>query len=285
MEVLIMKHTHDRTFFDSLNSLSCYWAGFIAADGYIYPPNGGIRIALSEKDKKHVGLFKQIIQSTNPVRCFDTSNGYRCAQIDVYGAYECQEALNKIYHITRAKSLTLRPPNLQNEDDIRHFIRGYMDGDGSISYSGSGHNNHWTLSFISTKEMLEWIKLQIKMHVPDIGNPSVSPDRNVFQLIFGGEQVKRILDWLYKDSISEIRLERKYIKYLEVCEFYKNPRQYGSKYKGVALFKRTGKWISEIKQNGQRFHLGYFKTEKEAALAYNQKAKELGLLDRCYEVV
>ena len=279
-----MKHTHDRTFFDSLNPISCYWAGFIAADGHI-AHYGGITLGLARKDKGQLEKLKKAIQHTSKVRDIITQNGYEASQLSMYGAYECQKSLNDIYHITTAKSLTLQPPNIEREVDVRHFIRGYMDGDGSISYSGSGHNNHWTFSILGTEKMLEWIKIPIMLNVPDIGNPSVLPDRNIFQLIYGGEQVKRILDWIYKDSTSEIRLDRKYLKYLEVCEFYKNPRQYGSRYRGVAFFKRTSKWISEIKQNGQRFHLGYFKTEKEAALAYNQKAKELGLLDRCYEVV
>ncbi len=143
------KHTHDRTFFDTLNKVSCYWAGFIAADGYIYPPNGGIRIGLSEKDKQQVELFKRTIKSSSPVRCFDTSNGYRCAQIDIYGAYECQKSLAEKFNVTQAKSLTLMPPNITNQTHIRHFIRGYMDGDGSISYSGTGYNNHWKLSFVN----------------------------------------------------------------------------------------------------------------------------------------
>lgn len=48
-----------------------------------------------------------------------------------------------------------------------------------------------------------------------------------------------------------------------------------SRYKGVSLFKRTGKYAAYIKKDGKRTHLGYFLTEKEAALAYNNKAKEL----------
>lgn len=49
-----------------------------------------------------------------------------------------------------------------------------------------------------------------------------------------------------------------------------------SKYKGVCWDKQCGKWRAEIVFNSKRFHLGrYFKTEKEAALVYNEKAKEL----------
>lgn len=29
------------------------------------------------------------------------------------------------------------------------------------------------------------------------------------------------LDWIYKDSSNELRLERKYLRYLQVCEYYR----------------------------------------------------------------
>jgi len=48
-----------------------------------------------------------------------------------------------------------------------------------------------------------------------------------------------------------------------------------SKYKGVSLFKRTGKYMAYIKKNGKRIHLGYFENEDDAALAYNKKATEI----------
>lgn len=49
-----------------------------------------------------------------------------------------------------------------------------------------------------------------------------------------------------------------------------------SKYKGVSFFKRekdkVGKWTSKIQVNKNTILLGYFKSEIEAALAYNQAA-------------
>ena len=47
-----------------------------------------------------------------------------------------------------------------------------------------------------------------------------------------------------------------------------------SKYKGVSLNKSTGEWRSRILVDNKHIHLGYFKSEEEAALAYNKKANE-----------
>ena len=46
-----------------------------------------------------------------------------------------------------------------------------------------------------------------------------------------------------------------------------------SKYKGVTF--KNGKWQACCKKDKKNYVLGYFKTEEEAAKAYNDKAKEL----------
>lgn len=48
-----------------------------------------------------------------------------------------------------------------------------------------------------------------------------------------------------------------------------------SKFKGVTLVKRTGKWQAQITCNYKDYYLGSFMTETDAALAYNKKALEL----------
>lgn len=53
-----------------------------------------------------------------------------------------------------------------------------------------------------------------------------------------------------------------------------------SQFKGVCFYAYDGKklarpWRAYIKINGKRQWLGYFQTEADAALAYNEKAKEL----------
>jgi AP2 domain len=48
-------------------------------------------------------------------------------------------------------------------------------------------------------------------------------------------------------------------------------------FKGVVAVPRhkTKPWKAEIKQNGKRYHLGYFATREQAAAAYRRKAVEL----------
>lgn len=46
-------------------------------------------------------------------------------------------------------------------------------------------------------------------------------------------------------------------------------------YKGVRFYKRTNKWVSQIKINQKYNHIGFFTSEIEAAKAYDNKAIEL----------
>lgn len=47
-----------------------------------------------------------------------------------------------------------------------------------------------------------------------------------------------------------------------------------SKYKGVSWIKVKNKWLSQISHLNKHYFLGYFNNEKDAAIAYNNKATE-----------
>lgn len=48
-----------------------------------------------------------------------------------------------------------------------------------------------------------------------------------------------------------------------------------SRHLGVYWFKQTKRWGVSVWKNRIRYHVGYFKSEDDAALAYNKKAIEL----------
>jgi hypothetical protein len=54
-----------------------------------------------------------------------------------------------------------------------------------------------------------------------------------------------------------------------------NGKQTSSKYKGVKKSSNKKKWVAALNSKGERFYLGSFDSEEEAALAYNQKAFEV----------
>lgn len=88
---------------------------------------------------------------------------------------------------------------------------------------------------------------------------------------------KLICDHINRDSLD---CRRKNIRLVTASENNQNRKVFKdktkSKYKGVYKRQEPRKtWLSTIALQGKVYYLGDFKTEKEAALAYNKKAKEL----------
>lgn len=55
----------------------------------------------------------------------------------------------------------------------------------------------------------------------------------------------------------------------------KQKGEYASRFKGVSYDKRRNTWNARIEINGKKIYLGSYKIDTEAAIAYNNKAKEL----------
>jgi hypothetical protein len=66
---------------------------------------------------------------------------------------------------------------------------------------------------------------------------------------------------------------------LRLCTLSQNSRNKrkkkgaSSRYKGVTFHKQSGKWFAALKSSGRNINLGLFKTQEEAAIAYDNAAK------------
>lgn len=64
----------------------------------------------------------------------------------------------------------------------------------------------------------------------------------------------------------------------ENIHYYHQTQKRSSKYIGVCLFKKTGKWVAYIDFNKKRHHLGIFKTEIEAAEKYKHALHQVNTI-------
>ena len=82
------------------------------------------------------------------------------------------------------------------------------------------------------------------------------------------------------DHINHDGLDNRKVN-LRVCSTSQNgmnrqpDKNVSSKYRGVSWVKRDKVWQVSIACNKKQYYLGVFKCEKEAAEAYNNRAKEL----------
>ena len=124
----------DKSFFKKLdNELSCYWAGFILADGTVRDRD--FSIGLSLVDIEHINRFKSDISSQHKISVSKGTRGGYGAKIYI----TCTEIVNdlKSHGISPRKSFDALPP-IVPLDMERHLVRGYFDGDGCICVSTSG---------------------------------------------------------------------------------------------------------------------------------------------------
>jgi len=151
------RYTLDVNFFKNINTQKkAYWLGMIAADGHI-SKNGTLYLNFSEKDLKHLEKFKRHIKTDRPIKTRTKVIGdktFHSKRITV-----CSKQFTKNLEdngIPRgAKSLILKPPILQ-KDLIRHWIRGYFDGDGSFGLNSERPN--FIFGVTGTKTVLEFIR-------------------------------------------------------------------------------------------------------------------------------
>lgn len=163
------KYTINHEFFDG-SLLSCYWAGFIAADGCIIDGNGqhGVKIKLSEKDRPHLERFCLDAGSDSPVK--SSERGY--CYVSLHSAQWVRTLAQRL-HITPRKSKTLRPPVGLTEAQALAFIAGLIDGDGCISYSrysygkkNSPVTEYPSIDVCGTTPMMDWVKGFMDKFVP-----------------------------------------------------------------------------------------------------------------------
>ena len=117
------------------------------------------------------------------------------------------------YKVTPRKSLTLEYPNLMNWINMRHFIRGYFDGDGCVSYNGK--RNYIRINFKGTYEFLDNLKTKMKgcLGIKGYISKSKNTDKNVYDYFINGNIASvNFLNWIYNDSKDSNRLARKYEK-------------------------------------------------------------------------
>lgn len=147
-----------------------YWAGFLAADGCISVRkkfnNKNLILRLGQKDLDHLKLFKESIGSDHPIRKQTIKNSLKNPKWndrDVYiitvGSKKIVEDLER-FNIVPKKTLTYKFPNwVANHELVSHFMRGYFDGDGTISKLAN--KDYFRLGIAGTQDFVETYKKMI----------------------------------------------------------------------------------------------------------------------------
>lgn len=210
------KYNFNENYFDSIDCQEkAYWLGFFAADGYNHTNKGCIEFRLHKQDKEIIEKFKSCIGANNPIGLYKQTY----CNLALYSQHLCDKLSE--YGLTQAKTYTLQIPELDNEL-MRHFIRGYYDGDGCFSVikrrdRKNPNSKIYQFNITGMENPLRKIQEHLIKNVGVADNGLKHRKSTIAVTIhYNGRNVcKRILDYLYQDAA--IYLQRKYNKYTEYC--------------------------------------------------------------------
>ncbi len=172
-----------------------YWLGFIAADGCVQnePKKRLLTITLSKKDADHLERFRQDIQCEK--KCYNRKDGN--VQLDIVSKKMVGDLIR--CGIVPRKSKILKPPQIK-KSLTHHWIRGYFDGDGSISLCYDGNKRG---SVFGTEEVMGFLM----EYWPN--KQKIRCRNGGFEFSFGGNHaVSKVADFLYKGA--SVFLQRKH---------------------------------------------------------------------------
>ena len=211
--------------FDNIDTEEkAYWLGFIYADGNIsdmksYLKKSGkyvyrIEVSLMASDINHLNKLKDFLGYEKEIKISKAGNRHERCRL-YFNDKHMWHRLNEI-GCTPVKSLALKFPEksiFKTDELIRHFIRGYVDGDGCISYCDKAHTA-MTLRILGTKHFLE----NMQYNIPLEKDNKITKKDNIYEVTFQRGRGVYVCNFLYKNC--EVYLERKLNRYKEYCRLY-----------------------------------------------------------------
>lgn len=219
-----VKSKFNDTYFDCIDTeTKAYLLGFMYADGYISstPIDDTkeknvytIELTIQSQDVEILELMKKEFKTPRPIlKCKGNHNNERVRLI--VNSMHMWNILNN-YGCTPRKSLTEKFPDesiFENKSLIRHFIRGYFDGDGCIT----NNNKYVVFHMMGTYDFLSKVQDYFPEKNMTIFHNHNNESEEIRFIKCSGEKAIKILKYLYNDST--IYLSRKYKQFRARCYY------------------------------------------------------------------
>ena len=210
----------DEHIFDSIDSEEkAYWLGFLWADGCVVSvnpekPNYAIELGLSSKDRNHLVKYCNFLslsedrikeKTCKPRKLIDKTTYVSRVQISSTHMWNTLVS----YGMIPRKTYDERFPyehTFKDNSLIRHFIRGYFDGDGCLTW----HNKEHTTPEVQLIGLEGFLKKLI-LCLPDELNyrtPLKCSNSILYTVNWASNKAMIFLDYIYKDC--NIYLDRKF---------------------------------------------------------------------------
>jgi hypothetical protein len=192
------KHA-DRAFFSRWTPESAYVFGFWFADGSMTQPGKDYYVSFVTKDLEHLRLIRQVMQAEQKI--YARPDG--CYTL-VIGSKQMWGDLLSL-GARPAKSLVAGMPQIPSKV-LRHFIRGYIDGDGYLYWERSQRPRPM-IGVVGGHRFLEALARAIDAETGvDVAKVNAYPEKTPF-IAYSGIKAKVLGKCLY--SNTNLALERK----------------------------------------------------------------------------
>lgn len=268
-------HFIDRSCFKEFeDEPSWYFYGLLLADGHLSSKGNYVGISLEQKDREILEKYKDWLKSTVNIYTETTKHyktGTETTMCSVrFGDKEIRRNLES-QGMAPKKSMKESVPNFYNISNplARHFWRGVVDGDGSLSKKNT------VLSLVGSYNICKsFSEFNFTVCGTASKEPRLKEMSGLYCVGYSGRDARNIARKLYKDS--EYKLERKY-KIYSYFDEKANELQDATRTKGVGL-TRNGKvlyWYAKDTLNGHQamrlFRIDKFGTDEAQTMAISCK--------------
>lgn len=230
------KHAYNEKFFKVIDTeRKAYWLGFLYADGNVVNyGNYEVKISLAYKDLNHLKEFeKDILLNENDTIVYSYTakikeKEYPSAKLIVSNKTIVEQLIDLGCIPNKSLTITFPDESIVPKHLIRHFIRGYFDGDGSVSpikyepnrKANSYRSGNVCISFVGTDGFLTSLVNIFKDVCTDLGKIKIYQKKTNKHFSFlkqSMEQIKKFLSiftkmqlFILKENITDLLIYMDY---------------------------------------------------------------------------
>lgn len=278
----------DEDFFVDINTEEkAYILGFICADGHIESSNYRITITLQDTDYQLLEKIREAMHSTHPIKRGITKNNpylgssrntlHQCS-LNINGKNLVTPLINMGISGKKTYNLGSNIVNFVPKNLMRHFLRGFFDGDGSVSWGKHySSGNKYLIQVAGNEEFLlgtfqKYFPSNCKLY-------KYKTSKQCFTWkVADKRKVLEFLNFIYKDA--KIYLNRKYKIYKYAMWSFKTELIAGNSYfssllEGQSAANPLVKCLRQVQRLADETIKNPFEEEIEYNSATNAQHQEL----------
>jgi hypothetical protein len=219
--------------------LKYYFLGIVAADGTIVSKgnDNSVELCLSEADVEILEKLRDLISPERPIH--DKPSKVKKEYLAKRLKFSSKPLVDMIsYYMTLDnKSRNLKWPGNIPDEYLRHFIRGYFDGDGTIGICTNrkecqGITRFYyvpRIRFLGTEDFLKGLTSAVEQQttIPAVKVQKKGKE-NVYCLTYTGVNAKHIHHYMYTDATIYLKRKAALWKYILTAPVDKLARIYGT---------------------------------------------------------